>query len=128
MAVTDGKLITLVAGTTFASTDKYKGVVVNSSGHAVVPATTDVTGLVIGTLYQETGSTSAAGVEAVTVGHGPIIKVNMAASTLAAGDSIGFSTAGLGIAPTTDGAAFGTIVAGSSGAAGRIVTVIRTGN
>lgn len=128
MAVTDAKQISLVAGTTFASTDKYKGVTVNSSGHAVVPGTTDTAGVIIGTLYTDTATTAAAGVAAVSVGYGPVVKVNMAASTLAAGDTVGFSTAGFGIAPTTDAPTWGVIVAGSSGAAGRIVTVIRTGD
>jgi hypothetical protein len=115
-----------VAGTTFSTGDLYKGVVINSSGHVVVPATTDVSGLVIGTLYSNTATTGGAGVEAVTVGLGPIIKVNMAASTLAAGGSVGFSTDGLGIAPTTDATIWGVIAQGSSGSAGRIATVVRT--
>ena len=128
MAFTDAKLISIIAGTTFASTDRYKGVTVNSSGHAVLPNTTDVGGTIIGTLYEETGSTSAAGVQAVTVGHGPIVKVNLASSTSHAGNIIGFSTLGVGIAPTTDAPAFRIILNGSSGGAGRIVTVIRTGD
>ena len=128
MAVSDSKLISVVAGTTFAESDLYTGVTVNSSGHAVIPNTTDVTGRVIGTLYGVTSSTSAAGVQAVEVGVGPVLKVQMAASTLAAGDTLGFSTAGLGIAPTTDAATFGMIEIGSSGAAARVFTVIRTGN
>jgi len=128
MAVTDAKIISLVAGTTFASTDKYKGVTANASGHAVVPSATDVSGTIIGTLYTETGSTSGAGVEAVSVGYGPVVKVRMAASTLAAGDTVGFSTLGLGIAPTTDAATFGVIISGASGAAARVVTVVRTGD
>lgn len=127
MAVTDAKLLSIVAGTTFSSTDKFRGVVVNSSGHAVVPNTTAAQGRVIGTLYTETATTSAAGVEAVNVAYGPVVKVYMAASTLAAGDSISFSTAGLGIAPSTDDLQpWGIILDGSSGAAGRIVTVVRT--
>ncbi len=128
MAFSDLKQTSRIAGTTFASTDKYKGITVNSSGHAVVAATTDVAGTIIGTLYSHTASTAGAGVEGVSIGVGPIVKVNMAASTLAAGDLIGFSTAGFGIAPTTDAPNFGIIIDGSSGAAGRIVTVQRTGD
>jgi len=128
MAVSDSKLISVVAGTTFAEAALYTGVVLNTSGHAVVPATTDVTGLVIGTLYGVTSTTGSAGVQAVEVGVGPVLKVQMAASTLSAGNTVGFSTAGLGIAPTTDAATFGVIQVGSSGGAGRIATVVRTGN
>lgn len=128
MAVTDAKLISIIAGATFPSTNQYKGVVVNASGHAVLPNTTAAQGRVIGSLYGLTSTTSAAGVEAVSVAHGPVIKMNMAASTLAAGDSVAWSTAGVGIAPSTDDLMpFGIIIDGSSGAAGRIVTVVRTG-
>ena len=88
--------------------------------------TTDVSGLVVGTLYTETATTSAAGVEAVSVGIGPIVKVNMAASTLATGGKVAFSTGGQGIAPTTDATQWGVIAAGSSGSAGRIATVHKT--
>ncbi len=127
MAFTDAKFVSIIAGTTFASTQKFKGVVVDTSGHAVLPDSTAAQGRVIGTLYSETGSTSAAGTEVVNVAYGPIIKVNMAASTLAAGGSVSFSTLGVGIAPSTDDLQpFGIILDGSSGAAGRIVTVLRT--
>ncbi len=127
MAFTDAKLISIVAGTTFASTQKFKGVVVNASGHAVLPDTTASQGRVVGTLYSETGSTSAAGTEVVNVAYGPVVKVNMAASTLAVGGSMSFSTLGVGIAPSTDDLQpWGIILDGSSGAAGRIFTVVRT--
>lgn len=127
MAYTDAKLISIVAGATFPSTNQYKGVVVDSSGHAVLPNSTAAQGRVIGTIYGLTSTTSAAGVEAISVGYGPVVKVNMAASTLAAGDSISFSTAGVGVAPSTnDLQPWGIIIDGSSGGAGRIVTVVRT--
>lgn len=118
-------IISMVAGATFSTSDLYKGLVVNSSGHVVVPNTTgDVS--CIGTLYGRTSTTSAAGSQAVPVGVAGVVKVQMAASTLAAGNNIGFSTAGLGQAPSTDAYRFGTIVSGSSGAAGRIVSVLVT--
>lgn len=126
MAVSDSKLISVVAGATFAESDLYKGVVLNSSGHATLPDTTDTTDQIIGTLYGVTSTTSAAGSQAVEVGVGPVVKVNMAASTLSAGDTVGFSTAGQGIAPTTDSEVFGQIQYGSSGSAGRIVSVVRS--
>lgn len=116
----------MVAGATFSTSDLYKGIVVDSSGHAVLTNTTDVSNLVVGTLYSVTATTAGAGVEAVTIGYGPVVKVNMAGSTRAAGQTIGFSTAGLGIAPTTDADAWGVILSGSSGSAGRIASVVRT--
>jgi hypothetical protein len=128
MATSDSKKISVIAGTTFAESALYTGVTLNATGHAIIPDTTDVTGLVIGTLYGVTSTTNAAGSQAVEIGVGPKIKVQMAASTLAAGDTVGFSTLGLGIAPTTDAAIFGIIQQGSSGGAGRLFTVIRTGN
>lgn len=115
-------IVSQVAGTTFAATDLYKFVVVNSSGHVVVPNTTGNV-LPFGTLYGRTSTTSAAGSQAVPVAIGGIVKVNMAASTLSAGDYVAASTAGLGIAPTTDAYTAGQIVSGSSGGAGRIVSV-----
>ncbi len=126
MAVQDSDLHSAVAGATFASTDRYKGLTINSSGHAVLPATTDTANRIIGTLHTQTGSTSAAGTEAISYQSGREVQVRMAGSTLAAGDLVGFSTAGLGIAPTTDSGTFGIIKTGSSGGAGRVVTVIRT--
>jgi hypothetical protein len=128
MAISDAKQISITAGTTFAEAALYSGVTLDSSGNAVLPNTTDTSGTIIGTLYGVTSTTNSNGSQAVPVGYGPIVKVQMAASTLAAGDLVGFSTAGLGIAPTTDAVAWGIIYSGSSGAAGRVVSVIRTGD
>lgn len=115
-------VISMVAGATFSTADLYKGLVVNSSGYVTLPDTTgDVT--VIGTLYGVTSTTASTGVQAVPVATAGVVKVQMAASTLAAGGIVAFSTAGLGIAPTTDAYRFGIIVNGSSGAAGRVHSV-----
>lgn len=115
-------IVSQVAGSTFATSDLYKLVVVNSSGHVVVP---DSTGNVLpfGSLYGRTSTTSAAASQAVPVAIDGIVKVQMAASTLSAGDYVAASTAGLGIAPTSDAYACGQIVSGSSGGAGRVVSV-----
>ena len=128
MAVSDSKQISVIAGATFAEGALYSGVTLDSSGHAVLPNTTDVGGRIIGTLYGVTSTTGSAGSQALPIGVGPVVKVQMAASTLSAGDPVGFSTAGLGIAPTTDAPTFGMILVGSSGAAGRVFSVIRTGD
>lgn len=119
---------TLVAGSTFSTGDLYKGVIVNSSGYVqlATEGTTDVESEIIGTLYSITSTTSSTGSQAVTVGWGPVLKVRMAASTAAAGNQVCFSTAALGVAPTTnDTNVFGRIIRGSSGAANRIHTVVR---
>ena len=112
-----------IAGSTFAKTDLFKFVELNSSGHVVIGASTSAAN-VIGTLLGVTGTTSGAGVEVVPVGE--LIgkgKVRMAGSTLAAGNAISASSAGLGIAPTTDAFQLGIIQSGSSGTTGRIHTV-----
>jgi len=119
----DAQLQSFIAGTTFSSTSLYKFVVLDSSGHVVDPNTTGNV-LALGTLYSYTNTTSGAGTEAVTVGIGGTVKVKMAASTIAAGGAVGPSTAGFGIAPSSDGYTFGYVKSGSSGAAGRIHSVV----
>jgi len=114
-------VISMVAGATFSTADVYKFVVVTTSGEVVLPNTTGNV-LPIGVLYGRTSTTSSTGSQAVPVAIAGVAKVNMAASTLAAGDFIGSSTAGLGILPTTDAYTAGQIVRGSSGGAGRIVS------
>lgn len=125
MAWSEGARIqSFTAGTTFSSTALYKLVVTATSQDrtVIVPDTTgDV--LVVGSLYGRTSTTSAAGSQAVPVATAGAVKVQMAASTLSAGQFVAASTSGLGISPTSDSFAFGQILAGSSGAAGRIVTV-----
>lgn len=118
-------IISFVAGTTFSSTNLYKFVVIDSSGHVVDPASTN-TANVVGTLYGYTSTTSAAGSEAVPVAIGPVLKVQMAASTISLGQVIAASSAGFGAVPTTDHPGFGIVIEGSSGAAGRVCTVLRT--
>ena len=122
MAFSEGAdQVSVVAGATFTTADMYKFVVLDSSGHAVLPNTTGNV-LPFGVLYGRTSTTSAAGSQAVPVAVSGVVKVQMAASTLAAGAFIGSSTAGLGIAPTTDAYTAGQILSGSSGGAGHIVS------
>jgi hypothetical protein len=113
------QIVSMDSGSTFAATDLYKFVVATTAG-VVLPNTTGNV-LPIGVLYGRTSTTSAG--QAVPVAIGGIAKVNMAASTLAAGDYVGSSTAGLGIAPSSDAYTAGQIVSGSSGGAGRKVSV-----
>ena len=114
---------TLTAGTTFAASDLHKFIAINSSGHAVIGPST-ASGNIAGTLQSVTGTTVGAGVEVVTIGAlVGIGMVRMSSSTAAAGNTVAASSLGLGTAPTTDQAALGVIVAGSSGALNRVVSV-----
>lgn len=125
MAYTESAtVVSKVAGATFSSADMFKWVIVNSSGFVTLP---DSTGnvLPIGTLYGRTSTTSSTGSQSVPVAVGGVIKLHMAASTLSAGNFVGSSTAGLGILPTTDAYTAGQIMSGSSGGAGRIVSVLK---
>ena len=123
MAITESAtIVSRVAGATFSSGDLYKFTVMNSSGHAILPNTTGNV-LPIGTLYGRTSTASAAGVQAVPIATAGIVKLQMASNTLSAGNFVASDTGGLGIAPTTDAYTAGQIVSGSSGAAGRIVSV-----
>ena len=114
---------TLTAGATFAKTDLHKFIAINSTGHAVIGPTT-ASGNIFGTLLSVTGTTAGAGVEVVTVGLlSGVGLVRMSSSTAAAGNTVAASSLGLGTAPTTDQAALGVIVSGSSGALNRVATV-----
>ncbi len=115
--------VSITAGATFAKTDLHKFIAVNSSGHAVIGPST-ASGNILGTLRSVTGTTAGAGVEVVSVGllQGRGL-VRMSSSTAAAGNTVAASSLGLGTAPTTDQAALGVIVSGSSGALNRLATV-----
>lgn len=115
-------IVSRVAGATFSSADLYKFTVIDSSGHAVLPNTTGNV-LPTGVLYGRTSTTSAAGTQAIPVATAGIVKLQMASNTLSAGNFVASDTGGLGIAPTTDAYTAGQIVSGSSGGAGRIVSV-----
>ena len=114
--------VSLIAESTFASGDLYKFVTIGAAGRVSIGASTS--GTAYGTLLSQTHSTSTGANEVVTVGLlDGIGKVYMAGSTLAAGDAIGASSNGFGIAPTTNSAQLGIIVDGSSGSTGRVVSV-----
>lgn len=120
--------VTLIAETTFASSDLYKFVEISTAnGRVSVIASTGI-GNVVGTLLSQTYSTSTGANESVTVGLlAGIGKVYMAGSTLAAGAPISASSLGFGIAPTTNSQQLGHIVEGSSGSTGRINSVLFNG-
>lgn len=116
--------VSLTAGATFSKSDLYKFVQINSSGHVVIADTTSGAD-VCGTLRSVTNTTSGAGSEPVTVGLllgiGP---VRLGGSTRSAGQTIGASSAGYGVVPSTDALQLGHIVVGSSGSTGRIAQVL----
>lgn len=122
MAYSDApQLTSVIAGTTFSSTALYKFVVLDTDGHAIDPNTTGNV-LPFGVLYGVTKTTST-DAEAVPVAYGGVVKVQANASTLSVGNYVAASTDGYAAAPTTDAYVFGVCVEGSSGAAGRILTV-----
>jgi hypothetical protein len=115
-------VVSAVAGATFSTADLYKLVTLTASGEVIISTSSDT--FAFGSLYGRTGTTSSTGVQAVPVAVGGVVKVQLAASTLKAGKWIAGSSVGLGVAPTSELAAFGRIVSGSSGAAGRVVSVL----
>ena len=121
--------VTLIAESTFASSDLYKFVEMSTAtGRVSIVASTGI-GNVVGTLLSQTYSTSTGANESVTVGllQG-IGKVYMAGSTLAAGAAIAASSLGFGAATSTNASQMGRIVEGSSGSTGRIASVLFVSN
>ena len=124
MAVSDTKLISLPAGTTFAEADLYRAVGVSATGGAVLysVAAASTGGLaVIGTLYGVTSTTNAG--QAVEIGVGPVVKAFAAGSTESAGGIVTFSTDDAHLVARTTNEPYGVIVDGASGTTGRIVSV-----
>ena len=122
MAYSDNPMITsIIAGTTFATADLYKFIDLDAQGHAILMDTTG-NNLAFGVLYGVTKTTSTEA-EAVPVAYGGVVKVQALASTMSVGNWVAASSSGLATAPSTDGYVFGRVIEGTSGAAGRILTV-----
>lgn len=115
-------IVSVLAGTTFADGDVYKFVDLDASGNAIIMDTTG-NNLAFGVLYGRTNTTSSTGSEAVPVAVAGVVKVRAAGSTMAVGNWVAASSAGLAIAPSTDGYVVGRIIAGTSGTTGRILTM-----
>jgi hypothetical protein len=98
------------------STNQYKALMLSSAG--VTLAWTSRVYRPIGILQN---SPTTAQVAAVCVDG--VTQFRMGASTRAAGDTIAASSLGLGIIPSSDAWQIGQILYGSSGAAGRLVTI-----
>ena len=117
--------VTLIAETTFGTTDLYKFVSISTANARVSISASIHPAHVVGTLLSETYTTSTGANESVTIGllRG-VGKVRMAVSTLDAGALIAASSSGFGVAPTTLLAALGYIVEGASTSVGRINSVL----
>lgn len=123
MAFTEAPtVISMVAGATFSTADLYKLVSMTASGEAIISTSSDT--FALGSLYGRTSTTSSTGVQAVPVAIAGVVKVQLAASTKAAGGWIAGSSDGRGVAPTSELQPFGIIIDGASGGAGRVVSVL----
>lgn len=102
---------------------QYRFVIVNGSGNAAYPTSTAgvaVDGVIRG--YGTTGSTSDSQVVSVYP-MGSIAMVEAAASTMAAGDLVQASSVGQAEPLTAGAYCVGRVVAGSSGAANRVLSI-----
>lgn len=123
MAFSDNPiLVSLTAGSTFADSDLYKFVDLDTDGNVIISVSTN-NSFPMGVLYGRTKTTST-DAEAVPVAIGGVVKVRMTASTAAAGNFVAASSIGLGIIPTTNRWIVGRIVNGTSGAVNRIVSML----
>jgi len=120
----DAQVITGIAGSTFPASALYKAVVFATAGGAVKLVSSTADTWADGVLYSITSTTSSTGSQAVAVAVGGVVKLQMAASTIAAGNYVAINASGLGAAPSTDAYVFGRVIAGSSGSAGRIASVL----
>lgn len=115
------KIVSLTAGTTFADTDLYKFVDLDTDGNVIISVSTN-NSLPIGVLYSRTATTSTDS-EKVDVAYAGVVKVRMAGSTRAAGDWVTASSAGLGAVGSSNRYVVGKLVVGTSGTTGRIATM-----
>lgn len=108
--------------TASAGLTAYRGVALNAAGLAVKPAA----GAPIVGVIREVTSSTASGYTPVAAlyTNGMIAKMEATASTVSVGDLVAVSTAGQAVALQAGNYAIGTVVAGSSGAAGRILSVL----
>jgi len=117
-----------ILGPTFtlpASTGLEQYQAVGMSGESVAAPSVDspIVGVIVSS--GTTGSTRSG--QYVTVQHSGVAIVKATASTLAAGDNVAASTAGRVVAKSTSAPYLGVIVKGSSGSAGRLVSVLLGG-
>lgn len=118
-------LITVKAATTFTSTSLYRPAYWASSGGVSVgdPGSTSVAAKPAGIAYSYTQTTST-DAEAISLAVGGVVKVKCAATTVTVNELLGYSSDGFGCTPTTNHFVIGRVLAGSSGGAGHIKTVL----
>lgn len=118
-------LITVKAATTFTSTSLYRPAYWASSGGVSVgdPGSTSVSFKPAGIAYSYTKTTTT-DAEAISLAVDGVVKVKCAATTVTVGELLGYSSNGWGCTPTTNHMVVGRVLAGSSGGAGHIKTVL----
>ncbi len=118
-------LHSFVAATTVSSTALYRCAFWASSGGVIVgdPGSTSVAAKPAGICYGYSRSTSTdRGVIPVAVDG--IVKVACAATTVTVNELIAYSSDGWGCTPTTNHFVIGRVVAGASGGAGHVKSVL----
>ncbi len=100
------------------STSQYSFVEVDTAGEVALPATTATA--ILGVLQNKPTVQG----QAASIMVNGISKITAPASTVAEGDIIQASTLGQAVAHATGGNAVGRIVSGSSGGAGRVLSVL----
>ncbi len=112
-----GFAFTLPAATDL-STNQYRFMAIDTNGDVGLPATTATA--ILGVLQNKP---TVAG-QAASIMINGISKITAPASTVAEGDIVQASTLGQAVAHATGGNAIGRIVGGSSGGAGRVLSVL----
>lgn len=100
------------------STNQYRFVAIDASGEVGLPATTATA--ILGVLQNKPTVQG----QAASIMINGISKITAPASTVAEGDIVQASTLGQAVAHATGGMAIGRIVGGSSGGAGRVLSVL----
>ena len=100
---------------------QYRFVAITSTGGAGYPA---AGAPVAGVSYDGSTASTRAGQVITVMPPGGVWKVACSASTLAVGDAVAASSVGYAVPTSAGDYRVGTVVAGSSGAANRIVSVL----
>jgi hypothetical protein len=118
-------LISVKAATTFTSTSLYRPAYWATSGGVSVgdPGSTSIAAKPAGIAYSYTKTTTT-DAEPIQLAVSGVVKVKCAATTVTVGELLGFSSNGWGCTPTTNHFVIGRVLAGSSGGAGHVKTVL----
>lgn len=113
-----GQMVTYPAGST--NLEQFTFVGMNTSGQVVRPS---AGAPIVGVLQNKPNSNGTDDGPAASVMLNGVSKIKAPASTLSIGDLVATSTAGYAIPPSAGHYTVGRIVNGSSGGAGRILSV-----